>query len=65
MPEGSHPLNARPWCADEGLMVEAAEGESLGEAGSPRASLPALGEALSRVTAQFTLEGALGIVVIA
>jgi len=45
-------------------MAEAAEGVSLGEAGSPKASLPALGEALSRVTAQFTLAGALGIVLI-
>jgi EAL domain-containing protein (putative c-di-GMP-specific phosphodiesterase class I) len=37
---------------------------SLADVGSQRGRLPALGEALSRITAHFTLEGTLGVVLI-
>jgi EAL domain-containing protein (putative c-di-GMP-specific phosphodiesterase class I) len=45
-------------------MSEAPEGPSLADLGSPKGSLPALGEALSRITAHFTLEGTLGVVLV-
>jgi len=45
-------------------MSEGSERISPADVGSPKGRLPALGEALSRVTAHFTLEGTLGVVFI-
>ena len=45
-------------------MAEGPERLSFGEVGSGRGRLPALGEALSEITAHFTLEGALGVLLI-
>ena len=45
-------------------MSEGSPRLSLAEVGSSKGSLPTLGEALSRITAHFTLEGALGVVLV-
>ena len=45
-------------------MSEGPQRLSLAEVGSSKGSLPTLGEALSRITAHFTLEGALGVVLV-
>ena len=45
-------------------MSEGPQRLSLAEVGSSKGGLPTLGEALSRITAHFTLEGALGVVLV-